>query len=85
MLLKNNFLGMVNSLSDIKASDITKDISLDEYEKFKIQWLVDALKGMRYGESFCIFFNISNASPLYYFKDNSFSKKWIEDFYLNEK
>ena len=57
-------------------------ISKKNYEEFRKQWIIDSLKGLRYGQSFCDFFKISNATPLYYFKDNRFAEKWIESHWI---
>lgn len=83
------FSQMVNKLSHIKdikdINFIAKKISIIEYGEFQKQWIMDALKGYRFGQSFCEYFEISNASPLYYFKSNKFAEQWINDNYLKNE
>lgn len=55
--------------------------NLDDFEK---QYTLDCLKGWRYGQSFCNFFGIPNATPLYHFKDTGVSKHWIKYNYLEK-
>ena len=57
-------------------------ITLEEYERFQYYYVMDALKGWRYGQAFCERFGISNASPLYYFRDRDICERWIRDNYL---
>jgi hypothetical protein len=57
-------------------------ITQDQYEQFEYYYVFDVLKGLRYGQAFCKRFGISNASPLYWFKGDGISKKWIHDNYL---
>jgi hypothetical protein len=57
-------------------------VTHEEFTEFNRQWIFDALRGMRYGESFCTYFAIGNASPLFHFKDKKISERWIRDNYL---
>lgn len=57
-------------------------ITQDNYSAWKKQWMFDAIGGQRLGQSFCTYFGISNATPLYHFKDNNLSERWIRDNYL---
>ena len=59
-------------------------ITTQQYLEWQKQWVFDALKDYRLGQSFCEYFGISNASPLYYFRDNNFSNMWIHDNYLQQ-
>lgn len=72
---------MTNSLL-MNNIESKKQISIDEYDKWKQQLVFDTLKEYRLGQSFCEYFGIGNAIPLYYFKDNIFSERWIRDNYL---
>lgn len=58
------------------------EVSKEQYERFKKQWIFDAISGLRYGQAFCKYFGIANSTPLYFFKDNSVSERWIKDHYL---
>ena len=49
---------------------------------FQYYYIFDVLKGYRYGEAFCRKFNISNESPLYYFRSQETCDRWIRDNYL---
>ena len=59
-------------------------VTEEEYMEWRKQWVLDALKEFRLGQSFCQYFGISNASPLYHFKNNIFSEGWIRDNYLTK-
>ena len=74
---------------DIFASAASEDmimqyhtITQEQFEKFQYYYIFDVLKGYRYGEAFCRKFNISNASPLYYFRSQAVCDRWIRDNYL---
>lgn len=57
-------------------------ITADNYLEWQKQWVFDAIGGKRLGQSFCLYFRIPNATPLYHFKDNNLSERWINDNYL---
>jgi hypothetical protein len=57
-------------------------ITQAQYDEFVYYYTWDALKGLRYGQAFCERFDISNASPLYHFKEHSTADRWIRDNYL---
>lgn len=70
----------------LENSPVKKNyITLGEYEEFKKQYLIDVFKGLRYGQSFCNYFNIPNGTPLYYFRDHNTCEDWIIDNYLEKK
>ena len=56
-------------------------ISLAEYEAWKQQFTWDALHGMRYAQSFCNHFGITD-SILYYDTDTVRADKYIKEQYL---
>jgi hypothetical protein len=60
-------------------------ITPEQYEEFQYYWILDALKGWRYGQAFCERFGITNASPLYHFKTQETAERWIRDNYLVKK
>ena len=72
----------LTNLSDDGAHSLYGKITVEQYEDFKKQWLFDALSGKRYGQSFCDYFGISNATPLYHFRDTWICERWIADNYL---
>jgi hypothetical protein len=57
-------------------------ITQAQYDEFVYYYTWDALKGLRYGQSFCERFGVSNASPLYHFREHSTADRWIRDNYL---
>lgn len=63
----------------------SKAVTPESFRDFEKQYILDCLKGWRYGQSFCHYFGIPNASPLYYFKDTLLSKRWIKYNYLNNE
>ena len=56
---------VVSSLMQAKSFDPVKRISLDQFTKWKNQYSFDGLRGLRYGQSFCNQFDISD-NILYY-------------------
>ena len=57
-------------------------VTQEQYLDFKHYYIIDALKGKRYGQAFCDRFNIPNGSPLYYFNSQEICDRWIHDNYL---
>ena len=57
-------------------------VTVEQYERFKEHYVFDALRDLRYGQSFCNYFNIPNGTPLFYFRDHITCEKWITDNYL---
>lgn len=77
----NSFDSLVNTLSgNFHRITVTKE----QYEQWKRHYVVDVIKGVRLGQSFCEFHGIGNASPLYHFKSNNFCEQWIHDYYLEK-
>jgi len=78
----NSFNYIVDTLSNkFERPKFTKQ----QYNDWKRHYVLDALKGYRLGQSFCEYFGISNASPLYHFKSNSFCEQWISDNYIEHE
>lgn len=74
------FDNIVSVLSNIDAT-MDKEITREQYEAWQKQWLLDAIAGKRYGQSFCEYFGISRATPLYFFRNGETSEKWIKHYY----
>ena len=74
---------VVSSLMQAKSFDPVKRISLDQFTKWKNQYSFDGLRGLRYGQSFCNQFDISD-NILYYTTfdvaqcDDYIMKRYIE-------
>lgn len=80
----------MNSIEQMVVTINTKNIqgitvTLTQLDYWKKQWLFDAVAGLRLGQSFCKYFGVSNAAPLYHFKDNNTSMRWIRDNYLQDE
>lgn len=78
----NSFDYIVGTLSN---SLVRPKITKEQYDEWKKQYVFDALRDCRLGQSFCEYFGISNASPLYHFKSNSFCEQWISDNYIEHE
>lgn len=63
-------------------SEPKKLVKSIDYQEFQKHYVVYALKGYRYGQAFCEYFNIPQGTPLYFFKDNNIAERWINDNYL---
>jgi hypothetical protein len=72
---------MVNYLGD-QTPAITVRITQSQYDEFMRHYVIDALAGKRLGQSFCERHGITNASPLYHFRDNNLCERWIRDNYI---
>ena len=59
-----------------RSGQIRSPISEEEYELWKRDFTLDALRGQRYGQSFCNKFGV-NDNHLYYAVDNS---KWADEY-----
>jgi len=66
----------------VEDMNLYNTITQEQYEEFQYYWILDALKGWRYGQAFCERFHISNASPLYHFKTHEVADHWIRTNYL---
>lgn len=78
----NSFDYIVGTISN---SLVRPRITKEQYDEWKKQFVFDALRDYRLGQSFCEYFGISNASPLYHFKSNSFCEQWIFDNYIEHE
>ena len=59
-------------------------ISNEQYDDFQRLWLLYILQDKRYGQAFCEHFSVGNATPLYHFTDETISRRWIKDNYLQQ-
>lgn len=83
MWMKNDNFGlMIDYLSTFGGP--SAKVKKSQFDEWQRQWVFDAVAGMRYGQSFCKYFNIATASPLYFFKDNKVSERWIRDNYIEK-
>lgn len=64
----NPFQHMIDQLNKFPAENNDNTITKDEYEDWKGRFSFDALFGLRYGQSFCNQFNITD-NILYYEDD----------------
>jgi len=61
--------------------DQYKTVSPEDYEDWKKQFTVDALFGIRYGQSFCNRFGITD-NLLYFTKEHEWCDRYIKDKYV---
>lgn len=69
---------LVDCVETIKYHTITQD----QYQEFQLYYIIDVLKGKRYGQAFCDRFNIPQGTPLYFFNSQNICDRWIRDNYL---
>jgi hypothetical protein len=79
---KGNEYQLMWVLIDNNDMNLYHTITQEQYDQFLYYYPWDAIKGLRYGQSFCERFGISNASPLYHFKEQCTADRWIRDNYL---
>lgn len=77
-------IGQIVDYLENKESAITFRITQSQYDEFMRHYVMDAIAGKRLGQSFCERHGISNASPLYHFRDNNISERWIRDNYITK-
>ena len=65
-------------LSD-QAGRIVDPITADDYEQWRHDYIWEALHGIRYGQSFCNRFGITD-NHLYYNDYNNGSIEWVDDY-----
>ena len=58
-----------------------KSVSPEEYANWKKQFTADALLGLRYGQSFCNFFSITD-NLLYFTREVDWCDTYIKDKYI---
>ena len=58
-----------------------KSVNLEAYEDWKRQFTADALRGLRYGQSFCNFFGITD-NLLFFTREIDWCERYIEDKYI---
>lgn len=76
----NVFSNMALSLQH--KIDPVKTISRAEYETWRNEYVMDALQGLRYGQSFCNRFNITD-NILFYERDVEFADRYIHSCYVD--
>jgi hypothetical protein len=75
----NSIQWMVNQLtSTTKSFHITDE----QYCSFKRNSIFKFIAGIPLGQAFCEYYDIGNASPLYHFKDDKISERWIRNNYI---
>lgn len=74
------FARMVEDLMQEPQSEIVT-IQLKDYENWQKQYTWDALQNIRYGQSFCNHYNITD-SRLYYSRDWVFCDRLIRKEYI---
>jgi len=73
---------MNNPFSQMSWTRTNNNINQLAFEQFDRGFIIDALNDKRYGQAFCEYFNIGNATPLYWFKDYKIAKRWITENYI---
>ncbi len=74
------FLNMVNSIPT-GDSQHNQSVSRADYEQWRQEFVFDALQGLRYGQSFCNRFDITD-NILFYERDPEWADLYIRNYYL---
>jgi hypothetical protein len=74
------FLNMVNTIPTGYPQDNTP-ASRADYEQWRREFVFDALQGLRYGQSFCNRFDITD-NILFYERDPEWADLYIRDCYV---
>jgi hypothetical protein len=75
------FSQMMDSLMSY-SDQVSNKITPEQYQEFEHHWIIYILQEKRYGEAFCEHFKLNIHTPLYHFKDEEISRRWIKDNYL---
>ena len=76
------FLGMATDLGRTASVDRRHFVSQDQYHEWRRQSVFDALKGLRYGQSFCNTFGITDNHLYYNTGGVDWSDAYIRKTYL---
>lgn len=76
--LNSVFGSMTDTLSKLEYPKFTSE----QYLEFERHWVLYALQEKRYGQAFIEHFELSDCTPLYFFRDEKISRRWIQDNYL---
>ncbi|CAB4137272.1 hypothetical protein UFOVP328_14 [uncultured Caudovirales phage] len=72
------------TLDNFDITDTQVKITKTQYEDWKKQFTADALLGLRYGQSFCNTFGITD-NLLFFTREIDWCQKYIEDQYLERR
>lgn len=73
-----------HTLTNVWALPKHHSITKEQYAEFEFAFVYYVLKEYRYGQAFCEHFGLGNATPLYHFKDETISRRWVSDNYLQK-
>lgn len=79
------FEHVVNSLNDWHMSNGVKKISQAEFEQWKKTFTFDAIQGLRYGQSFCNYFDITDYRLMYVHDPLQCDKIIDRDYLIHSK
>ena len=75
------FDSLMDYLDAVKSSSDRELITIAEFEEWQKQYTLDGLKGLRYGQSFCNHFGITD-NILYYSLTPEQADTYIKEHYL---
>jgi len=74
------FSNMVNTIPTGHPQD-NQSVSRADYEQWRQEFVFDALQGLRYGQSFCNRFDITD-NILFFERDPEWADLYIRNYYL---
>lgn len=78
---ENAFAAMATSMV-FKPHASDKKISVEDYNRWRHEFVFDALSGIRYGQSFCNRFDITD-SIVFYERDIKWLDQYIQNNYVS--
>lgn len=72
---------LADLLKTMQDTNPLKQIKQQEYELWRSGYTFDGLQGLRYGQSFCNYFDISD-NLLFYSHDPQWCDKYIKQTYI---
>ncbi len=80
--MHTGFSNMVNSINLQGYPKDNTPVSRVDYEQWRLEFVFDALQGLRYGQSFCNRFDITD-NVLFYERDLEWADTYIRAHYLS--
>ena len=75
------FANTVSQMEQLNINNIK--ISEEDFDRWQKTAVFDKIRGLRYGQSFCNHFGITD-STLYYFTADKLAREWIENNYIRK-
>lgn len=80
-LMYTGFTAMVKEISRPESNFKTRAVCQTDYSSWQHEFVFDALQGLRYGQSFCNHFDLTD-HILFYEQDPEWADMYIRSYYV---